>query len=73
MPTIDWNREVRDQMEFAWNVQFLPRIQGLTDDEYLWEPASECWSLRPDEAGQVHLERSSRNRRRHPSRRSRGA
>lgn len=23
------------------------RLTGLTDDEYLWEPAADCWSLRP--------------------------
>src|SRR6266511_4211947 len=23
------------------------RLAGLTDEEYLWEPAPSCWSLRP--------------------------
>src|SRR5438309_12065011 len=22
-------------------------LQGLTDDEYLWEPVTACWSVRP--------------------------
>jgi len=26
-------------------------IPGLTDDEYLWEPAPHCWSIRPRAAG----------------------
>ena len=51
MPTIDWNRELRDQLEFAWEQQFLPRVSGLTDGEYLWEPVADCWSVRPDESG----------------------
>jgi len=51
MPTIAWNHELRDQMEFAWNVQFLPRVNGLTDEEYLWEPVPDSWSIRPDAEG----------------------
>jgi uncharacterized damage-inducible protein DinB len=27
------------------------RLDGLTDDEYLWEPVPGCWSLRADAAG----------------------
>src|SRR5687767_5718350 len=22
-------------------------VEGLTDDEYLWEPVDDCWSVRP--------------------------
>lgn len=25
---------------------FFQRLHGLTDDEYFWEPASVCWSIR---------------------------
>ncbi|MFF7736523.1 DinB family protein [Streptomyces sp. NPDC007984] len=24
-----------------------PRLHGLTDDEYFWEPVRDCWSIRP--------------------------
>ncbi|GAY07820.1 hypothetical protein TOK_5238 [Pseudonocardia sp. N23] len=24
-----------------------PRLDGLTDSEYLWEPAPGCWNVRP--------------------------
>ncbi len=27
------------------------RLEGMTDDEYLWEPAPGCWSLRPNADG----------------------
>jgi hypothetical protein len=27
------------------------RLEGLSDAEYLWEPAPGCWSVRPDEGG----------------------
>jgi len=59
MSTIAWNHELRDQMEFAWKVQFLPRLEGLGDIEYLWEPVDGCWSIRPDEAGWWRLDRAS--------------
>ena len=29
------------------------RLQGLTDTEYLWEPVSACWSIRPGPSGYV--------------------
>jgi hypothetical protein len=43
--TVDWNHELRDQMEFAWEHLFLPRMAGLTDEEYLWQPVPGCWSV----------------------------
>ncbi len=39
-------------MEFFWT-----RLDGLTDDEYLWEPRAGAWNLRPRE-----LQRTSRAR-----------
>ena len=30
----------------AWSV-IEPNLDGLTDDEYLWEPVEGCWSIRP--------------------------
>src|SRR5687768_7638306 len=41
------------QLEFYWDFHLWPRLQGLTDDEYLWEPAEGAWSVRPDESGQI--------------------
>ena len=28
--------------------RLLRRLDGLTDDEYRWEPVAGCWSVRPD-------------------------
>ena len=28
--------------------RLLRRLDGLTDDEYRWEPVSNCWNVRPD-------------------------
>ncbi|OEU96198.1 DinB family protein [Streptomyces oceani] len=44
---VDWNAELRDQLEWHWANQLRPRLDGLTDDEYFWEPVAECWNLRP--------------------------
>ncbi|MGW8375497.1 DinB family protein [Streptomyces sp. ODS28] len=44
---VDWNAELLDQLEFHWEHQLRPRLDGLTDEEYFWEPVENCWSLRP--------------------------
>lgn len=35
-----------DQLTWHWSNQLRPRLDGLTDDEYLWEPVADCWSVR---------------------------
>jgi hypothetical protein len=44
---LDWNKELLDQLEFHWENQLRPRLNGLTDEEYFWEPVPGCWSIRP--------------------------
>jgi hypothetical protein len=39
-----------DQLE-EWLYWSWPRIEALSDDEYLWEPADGCWSIRPGPEG----------------------
>jgi hypothetical protein len=41
------------QLEFYWDMHLWPRLQGLTDDEYLWEPAPGAWSVRADASGRI--------------------
>ena len=43
---LDWNHEALEQLTFHWNVHVRPRLDGLTDDEYFWEPVPHCWSIR---------------------------
>jgi hypothetical protein len=45
--TIDWTAQLLDQLEWHWSRQLRPRLQGLTDDEYLWEPARPAWNVHP--------------------------
>lgn len=44
--SIDWTHELVEQLDRHWNDQLRPRLDGLTDDEYLWEPVAGCWSVR---------------------------
>ncbi len=45
--TLDWNRTLREQWESHWDHQLRARLDGLTDEEYLWAPVAEAWSVRP--------------------------
>ncbi len=45
--TRGWNARLRDQLDFHYRQMLRPRLEGLTDDEYYWEPVPGCWSLRP--------------------------
>ena len=44
---IDWTPVLTEQLDWHWRMQLRPRLGGLTDNEYLWEPIPGCWSLRP--------------------------
>jgi hypothetical protein len=47
---LDWNAELLDQLEAHWEHQLRPRLDGLTDDEYFWEPVPGCLSIRRRDA-----------------------
>lgn len=51
MMTVDWGALLVGQLAFYWDVHLRPRLEGLTDEEYFWEPVGGCWSLRPTENG----------------------
>lgn len=51
-----WSTDLVDQLDFYWNVHFRPRLAGLSDEEYLWEPVPGMWSVRPDAAGRVRVD-----------------
>ncbi len=53
-----WGEQLQGQLEFYWDVHLWPRLQGLTDDEYWWEPVEGMWTLRPDGAGELQLDAS---------------
>lgn len=44
---IDWTGQLVEQLDRHWGHQLRPRLDGLTDEEYAWEPVEGCWSVRP--------------------------
>ena len=46
-PPETWTQRLLDQLTFHWDVHLRPKLNGLTDDEYFWEPVPACWSVRP--------------------------
>jgi hypothetical protein len=54
-----WNRLLRDQLNWHWTHQLRDRLDGLTDDEYFWEPAPGCWSVRPRGTGTAPVQGGS--------------
>jgi hypothetical protein len=52
----DWLPLVREQLDWMWSAVLRPRFDGLSDDEYLWEPAPGCWSLRPGPDGRFQMD-----------------
>jgi hypothetical protein len=46
-----------EQLTWHWTGHLRPKLDGLTDDEYFWEPAAGAWSVRrrgsPGAVGEV--------------------
>ena len=49
--TVDYGSLLVSQLEFYWDAHLRPRLDGLTDEEYFWEPVPDCWTVRPDGKG----------------------
>jgi hypothetical protein len=47
MSTTDWSERLLEQLTWHWDSHVRPRLDGLTDEEYFWEPVPGCWSIRP--------------------------
>ena len=41
------NEQLAEQLDWHWRENLRPRMEGLTDAEYFWEPVRGCWSIRP--------------------------
>ena len=46
--SIDWTHEIAEQLDWYWTNLARPRLVGLTDEEDLWEPVRDCWTIRVD-------------------------
>jgi hypothetical protein len=54
--TINWSRSLIGQLDFYWEAHLRPRLDGLTDEEYFWEPVEGCWNLRPRDDGRWRMD-----------------
>ena len=44
---MNWTEELDKQLSWLWENHLRRRWDGLTDEEYLWEPVAGMWSVRP--------------------------
>ncbi len=44
---MDVTAQLADQLDWHWTNQLRPRLDGLSDAEYLWEPVPGAWTVRP--------------------------
>ncbi|MGE0214580.1 DinB family protein [Mycolicibacterium sp.] len=40
--------QLADQLDYHWSTALRPRLEGLTDDEYFWQPVPGCWTVHRD-------------------------
>lgn len=52
---INWNKQLIEQIDYHWRTQLRPRLDGLTDEEYFWEPVDGCWNVQPNGASSAPM------------------
>ena len=56
--TLD-GRSSATRLDWHWTNQLRPRLDGLTDDEYLWEPTPGAWNVHPRGQGATEIQGGS--------------
>src|SRR6476659_10480453 len=51
--------QLSQQLDWYWRKNLRPRLEGLTDEEYFWEPVRGCWSIRPRDTSAVPMSEGS--------------
>jgi hypothetical protein len=54
--TVDWHGQLVEQLDWHWRHHARPRLDGLSDDEYRWEPVANCWNVRPRGTGTAPMQ-----------------
>jgi hypothetical protein len=44
--SVPWNTQLLDQLDWHWTNHLRPRWDGMSDEEYFWEPVAGCWNVR---------------------------
>ena len=68
---VNWHAEIVEQLDFYWKASLRPRLEGLADEEYFWEPSLAAGRSGPATARFLSIGRGRRPIRRR-SRRSPG-
>ncbi|MFJ3956278.1 DinB family protein [Arthrobacter sp. NPDC090010] len=55
------SERIADQLDRHWHKNLRPRLHGLSDEEYFWEPVRDCWSIRPPGTSGVSMPAHSGN------------
>lgn len=58
-PSPPWGTLLADQLSWHWEHHLRPRLDGLTDAEYAWEPVPGCWGVRPRGTGTAPVQAGS--------------
>jgi DinB family protein len=53
---VDWHRELVEQLDWHWREHARRRLDGLTDEEYRWEPVAGAWNVRPRGSGSAQIQ-----------------
>ena len=56
MSDVDWSFQLTQQLDWHWREQLRPRLNGLTDEDYRWEPVPGAWNVRPRGTGTAPIE-----------------
>lgn len=56
---MNWTDHLIEQLTWHWDNHARPRLDGLTDDEYLWLPTSDGWNVRPRGTGTAQIQAGS--------------
>jgi hypothetical protein len=59
MTSTTLTRLLTDQADWHWQHQLRPRLAGLTDEEYLWEPTPGAWNVHPRGEGTTEIQGGS--------------
>lgn len=54
-----WRDELLEQLDWHWTNQLRPRLEGLTDEEYFWEPSPGAWNVHPKGRGHTEFQGGS--------------
>jgi hypothetical protein len=57
--SLDIKHELTDQLDWHWQHHLRPRLAGLTDEEYFWEPVPRSWNLHPRGEGYTEFQGGS--------------